>query len=118
MEIELWFDDYDEYYKTNNIPMTCFLNVNNVCSAATELEPLSAPQATFEHVYDGLTFTRVSPWFGTIGLPGRKHPYQLRNNTTLNPRPMTVVVLMVVHMVVHTVVHLGLQIAAIVHFRI
>ena len=47
MELELWFDNDDEYYKTNNLPMTCFLNVNNVCSAATELEPLSAPQATF-----------------------------------------------------------------------
>ena len=32
--------------------MTHFLNVNNVCSAATDLEPLSAPQPTFEHVYE------------------------------------------------------------------
>ena len=35
-------------------PMTCFLNVN-VCSAATELEPLFAPQATLKH--DGYTFS-------------------------------------------------------------
>ena len=55
MEIELWFD---EYYKTNNLPMTCFLNVNNVCSAATELEPLSAPQPTFKH--DGFTWSNCS----------------------------------------------------------
>ena len=55
MELELWFDDDDEYYKTNNLPMTCFLNVNNVCSAATELEPLFAPQATLKH--DGYTFS-------------------------------------------------------------
>ena len=58
MEIELWFDDDDEYYKTNNLPMTCFLNVNNVCSAATELEPLSAPQPTFKH--DGFTWSNCS----------------------------------------------------------
>ena len=58
MEIELWFDDYDDYYKTNNLLMTCFLNVNIVCSAATELEPLSAPQATFEH--GGFTFSNCS----------------------------------------------------------
>ena len=38
--------------KPTIFPMTCFLNVNNVCSAATELEPLSAPQATFEHEDD------------------------------------------------------------------
>ena len=38
--------------------MTCFLLVNNVYSAATELEPLSAPQATFEH--DGLTWSNCS----------------------------------------------------------
>ena len=58
IEIELWFDDDDEDYKTNNLLMTCFLNVNNVCSAATELEPLSAPQATFEHY--GLTWSKWS----------------------------------------------------------
>ena len=58
MEIELWFDDDDEYYKTNNLPMTCFLNVNNVCPAATELEPLSAPQPTFKH--DGFTWSNCS----------------------------------------------------------
>ena len=39
-------------------PMTCFPNVNNVFSAATELEPLSAPQATFEHY--GLTWSKWS----------------------------------------------------------
>ena len=58
MEIELWFDNDDEYYKTNNLPMTCFLNVNNVCSAARELEPLSAPQPTFKH--DGFTWSNCS----------------------------------------------------------
>ena len=58
MEIELWFDDDDEYYKTNNLPMTCFLNVNNVYSAATELEPLSAPQPTLEH--NGRTWSNCS----------------------------------------------------------
>ena len=58
MEIELWFDDDDEYYKTNNLPMTCFLNVNNVYSAATELEPLSAPQPTFQQ--DDYTFSNCS----------------------------------------------------------
>ena len=36
-------------------PMICFLNVNNVYSAATELEPLFAPQATLKH--DGYTFS-------------------------------------------------------------
>ena len=58
MEIELWFDDDDEDYKTNNLPMTCFPNVNNVCSAATELEPLSALQPTFKH--DGRTYSNCS----------------------------------------------------------
>ena len=38
-------------------PMKCFLNVNSVYSAATVLDPLSAPQATFEHDYKGVTFT-------------------------------------------------------------
>ena len=31
--------------------------MNNVCSAARQLEPLSAPQATFEDDYDGATWT-------------------------------------------------------------
>ena len=38
--------------------MTCFLNVNNVYYAATELEPLSAPQAMFKH--GGWTFSNCS----------------------------------------------------------
>ena len=44
--------------KPTIFPMTCFLNVNNVYYAATELEPLSAPQATFEH--DDYTFSNCS----------------------------------------------------------
>ena len=43
--------------KPTIFPMTCFLNVNNVYYAATELEPLSALQPTFEHVYEGYLWT-------------------------------------------------------------
>ena len=37
------------YHKTNNLPLPCVLSMSNVCSAGPRLEPLSAPQPTFEH---------------------------------------------------------------------
>ena len=45
------------YHKTNNLPLPCFLSMSNVFSAGPRLEPLSAPQPTFKHDYDGRTYT-------------------------------------------------------------